>query len=149
LQTKALIHEALQTGAIDQIVGELLVGKKTERGAAGVGCHFGCFFNGEIGILADHRHDHAHHDLKAAEPAAFLNVIVLTILVGSINSHTLPPGPGNANRGTNGVLFGCGLGPTRFALVANCAILAGQCKLPLALNLGDAQDSAVVTAVIC
>src|SRR5579862_1194932 len=72
LQAKAFVDQALQAGLVEEIVGEFLVGEHGESCALGAGCEFGGFFHGEIVVLADDRHHHAHHDLQAPDVSGFL-----------------------------------------------------------------------------
>jgi hypothetical protein len=72
LQAKAFVDQALQAGLVEDIEGEFLVGEHGESCALGAGCEFGGFFHGEIVVLADDRHHHAHHDLQAPDVSGFL-----------------------------------------------------------------------------
>jgi hypothetical protein len=90
LQPETFIHKALQARPIDQIVGELFVREHAERGAAGIGGHLGRLLPGVIGVLAEHGHNHAHHDLQPAEPFGFFCALVVLIawLFSRFNFHT-------------------------------------------------------------
>jgi len=54
LQAEAFSHQALETGFVEEIVGEFFVGEHGEGGALGACCQFGCFFDGEARVLAYH-----------------------------------------------------------------------------------------------
>jgi hypothetical protein len=68
-------HEALQAGLVEDVEGEFLVGEHGKGGAAAVGDHFGRFVDGQVGVLADDRHHHVHHELKAANLAPLLHLL--------------------------------------------------------------------------
>jgi len=72
LQPEAFLHQPLQAGFVEEVVGEFFVGEHGEGGALGSGGQFGGFFDGEVGVLADDRHHHADHQLQAADFAGFL-----------------------------------------------------------------------------
>ena len=79
----------MQTGFVENIERQFLAGKHGERGTARIGTKFGGFFDGEIGILADHRHDHADHDLQPSDFPGFV-LALLKILLPTPNENTLP-----------------------------------------------------------
>jgi hypothetical protein len=76
LQAEALVHQALQTGFVEYVIGEFLVREHGQRRAFRTRSQLGGFFYGEVGILADHRHDHADHDLQTAYLTGFLLLLV-------------------------------------------------------------------------
>ena len=77
LQMEALGHEPLQAWFVENVVGELLVGKHGQGGPLGVGRQFRCLLHGEILVLADHRHHHVHHDLQAAQLASLFFLLAM------------------------------------------------------------------------
>jgi hypothetical protein len=81
LQAEAFVHQALQARAVENIVGKFFVGKHAQRGAAGVRGYFRRLFEGEIGILANHRHHHAHHHLQAPQPPGLVHLVIITITI--------------------------------------------------------------------
>ena len=72
LQAEAFGHEALEAGFVEEVVGEFFVGEHGEGRTLGAGGEFRGFFDGEAGVLADDRGDHAHHDLETADAAGFV-----------------------------------------------------------------------------
>jgi len=72
LQAEALIHQSLETRFVQNVVGEFFVRKHRECGTLGTSHQLGGFFNGEVWILANHRHHHADHDLQAPDISRFL-----------------------------------------------------------------------------
>jgi len=92
LQPKPFIDQPLQARPVENVVSEFFVGEHGESGAAGIGGHLGRFFQGQIGILAKHRHDHTHHYLQAAQSSGFLGVLIVLFawLVGWLSFHGAP-----------------------------------------------------------
>jgi len=80
LQPESFLHQALQAGFVEEVVGEFFVGEHGEGGAFGSGGEFGGFFDGEVGVLADDGHDHADHHLQAADFAGFFFALVERLL---------------------------------------------------------------------
>jgi hypothetical protein len=151
LQPEALIHQALQPWAVENIVGEFFVRKHAEGGAAGIRGHLGRLFQGQIGILADHGHHHAHHDLQAAQSSGLVVVLVLVFVpvpvpVPVAALIVLPAWFGPSNFHTAPVLPAA---PRSLLRKTHCASFRLRIKLPLAVHLGDPQDRGIVTAVIC
>jgi hypothetical protein len=72
LQAEALVHQSLQARFIQDVVGELFVGKHRQRGALGARHQLGSFFNREVRVLTDHGHHHADHNLQTADIACLL-----------------------------------------------------------------------------
>ena len=72
LQVETLLHKALQTGFVEDVVSKFLVGEHGQCGALGSGHQFRSFFDREVGVLADHGHHHANHDLQATDLDCFL-----------------------------------------------------------------------------
>jgi hypothetical protein len=72
LQAEALVHQSLQARFIQDVVGELFVGKHRQRGALGARHQLGSFFNREVRVLTDHGHYHADHNLQTADIACLL-----------------------------------------------------------------------------
>ena len=72
LQPKPFLHQPLQAGFVEEVVGEFFVGEHGEGGAFGSGGEFLGYFDGEVGVLADDGNDHADHQLQAADFAGFL-----------------------------------------------------------------------------
>ena len=60
-------------GLVDDVVGQLFIGKHGQRGPLAVGYHLRGLIDGKAPILADHRHHHVHHHLQAADLALFLH----------------------------------------------------------------------------
>src|ERR1700686_3624047 len=121
LQAETFIHQALQARAVENIVGKFFVGKHDQRCAAGVRGYFRRLFEGQIGVLAYYRHNHAHHHLQSPEPSGLVHLVIIIIILiiilarvstfsirwfGPTNFHTAPfktpdhlatpvaPGPG-------------------------------------------------------
>src|SRR5208282_929300 len=92
LQPEAFIDQPLQARAVENIVGKFFVREHAERGAAGIRRHLGGLFQRQIGILADHRHHHAHHHLQATEPSRLVDAFIVfsAWLVGWLNFHSAP-----------------------------------------------------------
>ena len=92
LQPEAFIDQPLQARPVENIVGEFFIGEHGERGAAGIRGHFRRLFERQIGILADHRHHHAHHHLQAAQSSGLVHALIVfsAWLVGRLNFHTAP-----------------------------------------------------------
>jgi hypothetical protein len=67
LEPESFSHQPLQAGLIEEIEGEFFFGEHGEGGALGSGGEFGGFLHGKARILADHRQDHAHHQLQATD----------------------------------------------------------------------------------
>jgi hypothetical protein len=93
LQPEAFIDQPLKARAIENIVGEFFVWKHAESGAASICGHLRRLFQRQVGILADHRHHHAHHYLQAPQSAGLLHALVVfsTWLIGWLSFHTAPP----------------------------------------------------------
>ena len=67
VQPEAFADQPLQARAIEQVVGEFLVGEHGKGGTLGSSGQFGGFFHGEVRILSDDGHDHANHHLQATD----------------------------------------------------------------------------------
>jgi len=72
LEAEAFGHEALEAGFVEKVVGQFFIREHGEGGALGAGGKFGGFFDGEAGVLAYYRRDHAHHDLEPADSSGFI-----------------------------------------------------------------------------
>ena len=106
LQAETFIHQALQARAVENIVGKLFVGKHDQRCAAGVRGYLRRLFEGQIGVLAYYRHNHAHHHLQSPEPSGLVHLVIIIIIIliiilarfitfsirwfGPTNFHTAP-----------------------------------------------------------
>ncbi len=94
LQAEAFVHEALQARPVNNVVGEFFVGKHAERRTPGIGGHLSRLFQREIGILADHRHHHAHHYLEAPQSSGFLRALIGIVFFawwsGPLHVHANP-----------------------------------------------------------
>ena len=149
LQPEAFIHQPLESRPVENIVSKLFIGKHAQSSATGIRGHLCRLFQRQIGILADHRHHHAHHDLQAPESSRLVRVLIVFAawLFGSLNFHTAP------------VFFGFIRWIWMLAAFPALAPIAGsnrycgtfrpRIKLPLAVHLCDPQDNGIVTAVIC
>ena len=149
LQPEAFIHQPLKSRPVENIVGKLFIGKHAQCGATGVRGHLRRLFQRQVGILADHRHHHAHHDLQAPQSSRLVHVLIVFAawLFGPFNFHTAP------------VVFRFILWIWMLAAFPALAPIAGsnrycasflpRIKLPLAVHLCDPQDKGIVTAVIC
>ena len=71
LQAEAFGDQALEAGLVEDVEGEFFVGKHVEHSALAAGDQFGSFFDGEVFVLTEDAHDHAHHDAEAAQLAVF------------------------------------------------------------------------------
>jgi len=72
---EAFAHEALEPGAPDEVVGELLAGEHGEGGGTRVADHLGGVVDREGMVLRDGLQDEVHHELQAADEAClFLGV---------------------------------------------------------------------------
>ena len=71
LQFESLVHQALQARLVQQVVSEFFVREHSQRRTFSPSGQLGSFFNGHVGILADHRHHHADHDLQPANLLGF------------------------------------------------------------------------------
>jgi len=93
LQPEAFIDQPLKARPVENIVGEFFIGEHAESGAAGICGHLRGLFQRQVGILADHRHDHAHHHLQAAESSGFVHALVVfsAQLIGWLSFHTARP----------------------------------------------------------
>ena len=149
LEPEAFIHQPLQSRPIEKIVGKLFVGKHAQSGATSIRGHLCRLFERQVGILADHRHHHAHHDLQAPQSSRLVHVLIVFAawLFGRFDFHTAP------------VFFGFVPWIWMLAAFPALAPIAGsnrycgtfypRIKLSLALHLCDQQDKRIVTAVIC
>src|SRR6267143_967405 len=92
LQPEAFIHQPLQSRPIENIVSKFFVGKHAQRGATGIRGHLRRLFQRQIGILAYHRHHHAHHDLQAPQSSRLVHVLIVFAawLFGALDFHTAP-----------------------------------------------------------
>src|ERR1700677_3787824 len=81
LNAIAFAHQPLQSWFVDDVVSEFFIGKHRQRSPLGVGYQLRGLIYGKASILADHRHDHVHHHLQAADLALFL-YLFLRGLVG-------------------------------------------------------------------
>ena len=104
VQPEAFVDEPSQARAIDQVVSQLFLRKHTQGRAPGIRSHFIGLFKGKPGILTDHRHDHAHHQLKAADSSGFVFVsgfslitLMLSAGLGPLHFHTSPVAPQKAH----------------------------------------------------
>ena len=89
LQAEAFVHQPLYARAVEDIVGKLFVGKHAQGGAPGIRGHFRRLFDCEVGVLADDRHYHAHHDLEAPQSSSFFRAIIVlpACLSGWLDFH--------------------------------------------------------------
>lgn len=86
LQVKAFPHESLQAGFVQDVVGEFLVGEHGQGGALGTRDQFRSLLDRHVRILTDDRHNHADHDLQAADLLRFLKYFVtLRIVHGALS----------------------------------------------------------------
>src|SRR5258706_9641160 len=92
LQPEAFIHQPLQPRPVENIVGKLFIRKHVQGGATRIRGHLRSLFQRQIGILADHRHHHAHHDLQPPQPSSLIHVLILfgTCMFRPLNVHTAP-----------------------------------------------------------
>jgi hypothetical protein len=65
------IEQALKARPIQDLKSEFFIGEHGKGGPFGAGDQFAGFFDREIRVLRQDGRDHRHHDLKAAELAAF------------------------------------------------------------------------------
>jgi hypothetical protein len=72
LQTKSFLHQPLQAGLVEDVISEFFIRKHGQRGALGSRNQLRGFLDREVRILADDGHDHADHDLQAADLLRFL-----------------------------------------------------------------------------
>src|SRR6266446_3374989 len=80
---EALSHQSLQAWLVEQVVGQLLVGKHRKCSAFGASSQFCGFLQRQAGVLANYRHHHAHHHLQAADfPAFIFFMLALPFAVG-------------------------------------------------------------------
>jgi hypothetical protein len=83
LKPESFSHQPLQAGLVEEIEGEFFFGEHGEGCALGSGGEFGGFFHGKARVLADHRQDHAHHQLQATDFAGlfffFLGSVVRSV----------------------------------------------------------------------
>ncbi len=84
LQPEAFVHQPLQSRTVEDVVGQFLVWKHSQCRAPGAGHQFRGFFHGQVGVLADHRHDHAHHELQPPDVSGFL------LLLGQVRGPFSP-----------------------------------------------------------
>jgi hypothetical protein len=90
LEPEAFLHQPLQAGLVEQVVGEFFVGEHGEGGAFGTGGQIGGFFYGEAGVLADDGHHHADHQLQAADFAGFLFALAGRLLLRDGKARSVP-----------------------------------------------------------
>lgn len=69
---KPLIHQSLQPGFVEDVVSEFFVGEHGQRGTFSARNQLRSFFDREVRVLADDGHDHADHQLQAANLVTFL-----------------------------------------------------------------------------
>ena len=67
LQPESFPNQALQPRSVEQVKSKFLVGEHGERRLLRARGQFRRFFKSEVRVLADNRHNHAHHDLQAAD----------------------------------------------------------------------------------
>jgi len=84
LQTEAFVHQALQSRLVEDVIGKFFVGKHGESRPLGTRSELRRFFYGEVFILTDHRHHHAHHQLQATN---IFGLLVGVTQVGARFSH--------------------------------------------------------------
>jgi hypothetical protein len=78
----------LQPGLVEDIESQFFIGEHGEGSAFGTGDELGGFLNRQVWILADHRHDHANHDLQATNLLGFLfHIMGLRFRQGSPGSR--------------------------------------------------------------
>jgi hypothetical protein len=94
---KPLVHESLQAGLIENIVGQFFVGKHGQRSAFRASHELRGLFDRQIGVLADDRHHHAYHDLQATDLVCFLVAFIAGhIFQGASFPHPAPLWTGTA-----------------------------------------------------
>src|SRR3954451_12778531 len=81
LQPEPLPNQSLQSRFIEQIVGEFLVREHSQGGPFRSSCEFCGLLDGQIGVLSDDRHDHADHDLQAADFLGLLLAFAVRLLL--------------------------------------------------------------------
>ena len=71
MDSKPLVQEPLQSGFVEDFIGEFLVGKHRQGGSLGAGYELAGLFDGQARVLCEHRSHHAHHDLQSPQFAVF------------------------------------------------------------------------------
>ena len=84
LQAEALVHHALETRAIDDVKGELLVSEHGEGRVPAVSDHIRCFRQAEVGILTEDGEHHINHELQATEVASLSFFFGFSLLGGFV-----------------------------------------------------------------
>ena len=94
LHAKAFGDHPLQARLVENVVGKLLVGKHGQGGALGIGRQLRSLFHRKLGVLADDRQHHVHHDLQPAQLAALVFLFLLWVVrrlampLGSLRSDS-------------------------------------------------------------
>src|SRR3954466_1593492 len=81
LQPEPLPNQSLQSRFVEQIVGKFLVRKHCQSGPFCPGCEFCGFLDGQVRVPSDDRHDHADHDLQAADFLGLLLAFAVRLLL--------------------------------------------------------------------
>ena len=72
LQPVSFLHQPLQAGLIDDVIGEFFVWKHGQGGPFGSRDQFRGLFDRQVRILAYDRYHHTDHDLQAPDFKRFL-----------------------------------------------------------------------------